>query len=187
VAAQKKWKFWNFVLWQRFGGAVAPEPWPSGGIFLQFLILRQKLSGDMKNHRRSLSSFWDINGQTFGSSENQKIGEKSAKSQNADLCRKFITGWKWMNFGTVVEGHDGYKISKISEWEILVTHLNNFWSSQLWPQISQKSAPKNFWDFCPKWPRRGCRTRKWPKTGTGSSFRRHFNEKTIFLGFCGDF
>jgi len=26
----------------------------------------------------------------------------------------------------MLEGHNGCKISKISEWEILVTHLNNF-------------------------------------------------------------
>jgi len=46
--------------------------------------------------------------------------EKSAKSQNAaNLCRKFITERKWMNFGMLVEGHkeghNGCKISKISE------------------------------------------------------------------------
>ena len=78
------------------------------------------------------------------------MNEKSAKSQNADLCRKFITEWKWMNFGTVVEGRNGWRISKISEWEILVTHLNNFWSFQLWPQISQKSAPEKFLRFLAK-------------------------------------
>ena len=129
---------------------VAPEPWPPGGMFFLILILRQKLSGDMKNGRRSLLSFWEINAQTFGSSEKRKIGQKSAKSQNADLCRKFITEQKWMNFGTVVESHNGWRISKNCEWEILVTHLNNFWSFQIWPQISQKSAPEKFLGFMAK-------------------------------------
>jgi len=52
-----------------------------------------------------------------------------------------------MNFGKLVEGHNGCKISKISEWEILVTYLNNFWIFQLWPQISQKSAPEKILRF----------------------------------------
>jgi len=30
-----------------------------------------------------------------------------------------------MNFGTMVDGHNDWRISKISEWQILVTHLNN--------------------------------------------------------------
>jgi len=101
----------------------------------------------MQNGLPSLFSFWAINAQTFGSSETRKIGQKSAKSQNADLCRKFITELKWMNFGTLVEGRNGCKISKIPEWEIFVTHLNNFWSFQIWPQISQKSAPEKFFRF----------------------------------------
>ena len=104
----------------------------------------------MKNGRRSLFSFWDINAQTFGRSETRKIGQKSAKSQNGDLCRKFITEWKWMNFGTMLEGRNGYKISKFSEHKIFVTHLNNFWIFQLWPQISRKSAPENFLRFLPE-------------------------------------
>jgi len=137
----------------------------------------------MKNHGCSLLSFWDINAQTFGSSEKRKIGEKSAKSQNGDHCRKFITERKWMNFGTMLEGHNGWRISKNCEWKILVTHLNNFWSFQFWPQISQKVPLKKFWDLWLKRPSRGWRTRIWPKTGTGSSFRRHFGEKTIFFGF----
>jgi len=90
-----------------------------------------------------LFSFWDIKAQTFGRSETRKIGQKSAKSQNGDLCRKFITERKWVNFGTVLEGHNGYKISKISEYKIL-------WIFQLWPQISQKSAPEKFLRFLPK-------------------------------------
>jgi len=44
-----------------------------------------------------------------------------------------------MNFGTFVEDHNGCKISKISEWEILLTHLNNFWIFQLWTQIKKVS------------------------------------------------
>jgi len=35
----KKWKFWNFGLWGRFRGAVAPEPLPPERILLQILIL----------------------------------------------------------------------------------------------------------------------------------------------------
>ena len=46
---------------------------------------------------------------------------------------------------------------------------------------------KNFWYFCLKRPSRGWRTRIWPKTGTGSSFRRHFVGKTIFWVFLGPF
>ena len=55
-----------------------------------------------------------------------------------------------MNFGTVVEGYNGCKISKNGEYKIFVTHLNNFWIFQLWPQISQKSAPEKFLRFVPE-------------------------------------
>ena len=137
---------------------------PSGGMFILILILRQKLSGNMKNHGRSLLSFWDINAQTFGSSEKRKIGQKSTKSQNADLCRKFISKGKWMNFGTMVEGYNRWRIFKKNrELEILVTHLNNFWIFQHWPQISQKVPLKNFWDFWLKRRGRGWKTRIWLK------------------------
>ena len=46
----------------------------------------------------------------------------------------------------------------------------------------KKVPVKNFWDFWLKQPSRGWRTRIWPKTGTGSSFCRHFGENE-FLGF----
>ena len=87
-----------------------------------------------------------------------------------------------MNFGTMEERCNSYKNVKDSEWKILVTHLNNFWIFQLWPQISPKCALENFFkDFWLKRPSRRCRTRIWPKTG--SSFGCHFGEKAITFGF----
>ena len=75
----------------------------------------------MKNGPRSLFSFRDMKAQTSMRSKSRKISQKSAKSKNAHFPRKFITGWKWMNFGTVIDGHNDRKISKNREWEILVT------------------------------------------------------------------
>ena len=54
-----------------------------------------------------------------------------AESQNADLSRKFITRRKSINFGSVLVGHKGRNISKISEFKIRVTFLNNFRIFQL--------------------------------------------------------
>ena len=46
---------------------------------------------------------------------------------------------------------------------------------------------KNFCYFWLNQPSRGWRTQIWPKTGTGSSFRRYFVEKNEFLGFSRNF
>jgi len=141
----------------------------------------------MKNRRRSWLSFWDINAQTFGRSETRKIGQKSAKSQNADLCRKFITERKWMHFGTVVEGHNCWRMSKNCEWEILVTHLNNFWNFQLWPQISQKSTPEKFLRFLPKTTKSRMENKNMAENRNRKYFSPPFCGKNEFLGFSGDF
>ena len=144
---RKKVKILKFWPLGAFLGHCRPRTMTPEGIFFQILVLRQKLSGNVKNRRRSLLSFWDINAQTSGRSETRKIGQKSAKSQNADLCRKFITERKWINFGTMIEGHNGCKMSNISEWEILVTHLNNFWFfSTLSTNISKK-FPRKFFEI----------------------------------------
>jgi len=183
-SGRAKVKILKFWLLGAFLGHCRPRTMTPEGIFFRILVLRQKLSGNVKNRRRSLLSFWDINAQTLGRSETRKIGQKSAKSQNADLCRKFITERKWINFGTMIEGHNGCKMSNISEWEILVTNLNNFWFFfNFEHKYLQKVPPKIFRDFCLKRPCRGWRTRIWPKTGTGSSFRPHFGEKNEFWGF----
>jgi len=54
---REKVKILKFWLLGAFWGIVDPEPCPPEGIFFQILILRQKLSGNMKNHGRSLFSF----------------------------------------------------------------------------------------------------------------------------------
>jgi len=43
----------------------------------------------------------------------------SAKSQNADLCREFITERKWINFGTVLEGTTAGEYQKIASGKFL--------------------------------------------------------------------
>jgi len=55
-----------------------------------------------------------------------------------------------MNFGTVVDGHNGRKLSKNRKWEIFVTLKKILWMFQLWPQISQKSASEKFLRFLAK-------------------------------------
>ena len=116
----------------------------------------------------------------------RKMSQKSAKSKNAHFPRKFITRWKWLNFGTMVDGHNGQKYQKNCEWPIFVTRLKFFWILNFDPKY-RKSAPENFCDFWLNQPSRGWRTRVWPKTGTGSSFRRHFVGKTNFWVFLGIF
>ena len=88
-----------------------------------------------------------------------------------------------MNFGTVVEGHNGWGISKNCEWEIIVTHLNNSWLFQLWPQ----SAPENFLIFLPKTTMLSVENKNMAKNRNRSSFRRHFGEKNDFGGFSEHF
>jgi len=146
-SGRAKVKILKFWLLGAFLGHCRPRTMTPEGIFFRILVLRQKLSGNVKNRRRSLLSFSDINAQTLGRSKTRKIGQKSAKSQNADLCRKFITERKWINFGTMIEGHNGCKMSNISEWEILVTNLNNFWFfSTLSTNISKK-CPRKFFEI----------------------------------------
>ena len=55
-----------------------------------------------------------------------------------------------MSFGIMIDGHNGRKLSKNREWEIVVTHLKCFWIFQIWPQISRKSAPEKFLRFLAK-------------------------------------
>jgi len=87
-----------------------------------------------------------------------------------------------MNFGTVVDGHNGHKMSKNREWEIFVT-LKKFFECFFFdfdPKYLEKGPLKNFCDFWLNQPSRGWRTRIWPKTGTGSSFCCHFVGKMNF-------
>ena len=86
----------------------------------------------------------------------------------------------------MVDGHNGHKISKNHQWPISVTHLIFFEFFNFDPKYLKKVPLKNFCDYWLNQPSRGWRTRIWPKTGTGSSFRRHFVGKTnlwVFLGF----
>jgi len=55
--------------------------------------------------------------------ERPKMSQKSAKFKNAHFVRKFVTRQKSMNFGTMVDGHRGHRISTNCEWEISVTFL----------------------------------------------------------------
>jgi len=48
------------------------------------------------------------------------------------------------------------------------------------PKYLEKVPLQNFCDYWLNQPSRGWQTRIWPKTGTGSSFRRHFVGKTNF-------
>jgi len=117
-------KFWFLrPIWGRCNPRTLTPKWD----FFAINTLGVKLSRNVKNGPRSLFSFRDMKAQTSMRSKNGKMSQKSAKSKNAHFPRKFITGWKWMNFGTVVDGHDSRKISKNREWEILVTHLKCFW------------------------------------------------------------
>jgi len=59
--------------------------------------------------------------------------------------------------------------------------------STLTPNISKKCPWKFFRDFWLNQPSQGWRTRIWPKTGTRSSFSRHFLGKTNFYVFLGIF
>ena len=52
-----------------------------------------------------------------------------------------------MNFGTVVDGYNGRKISKNCKCEILVTHLNVFEFFNFDPKYLEKVPLKNFCDF----------------------------------------
>ena len=93
-----------------------------------------------------------------------------------------------MNFGTLIEGRNGCKMSKNSELEILITHLNNVWIFQLWPQISQKSVPENFFEIC-VWNDQveGGEQEYGRKPEPEVVFAAILAKKNDFLGFSGDF
>jgi len=140
-------KFW---LLRPTWGCCSPRTLTPRWDIVAINILGVKLSGNVKNGPRRLFSFRDMKAQTSMCSKNEKMSQKSAKSKNTHFRRKFITWWKWTNFGTVVDGHNGHKVSKNREWEIFVTLKKILWMFQLWPQISKKSAPEKFLWFLAK-------------------------------------
>jgi len=77
-----------------------------------------------------------------------------------------------MNFCTVVDGHNGHKISKNREWEIFVTSKKFFEFFNFDPKYLEKVPLKFFLQLLAKSTK--------SKPGTGSSFRRHFVGKTNF-------
>ena len=115
------------------------------------------------------------------------MSRKSAMSQNADISWEFFLGTIFPIFGTVVGNHKGRNISKISEWEMYLTHLNNFWIFQLRPQIPQKLSgdPLDIIFVFDKVE--GVEYESESKTGIGSSFDRHFGQQPIFGIFLAFF
>jgi len=178
-------KFWPLrPIWGRCSPRTLTLRWDIFSINIPTV----KVSGNVKNGPRRVFSFRDIKVQTLMRSKKRKMSQKSVKSKNAHFPRKFITGWKWMNFGTMVDGHNGHRISKKSRVGNSCNSFKMFLNfSTLTPNISKKSPWKFFCDFWLNQPSRRWRTRIWPKTGTGSSFRRHFVGKTNFWVFLGIF
>jgi len=138
-------KFWLLTpIW----GCCSPRTLTPGGIFFAINILGVKLSGNVKNGPRSMFSFRDMKAQTSMRSKNRKMSQKSAKSKNAHFPRKFITGWKWMNFGTVVDGPNGHKISKKSRVGNFCNFKKNSLNvSTLTSNNLEKVPLENFCDF----------------------------------------
>ena len=81
----------------------------------------------------------------------------------------------------MVEGPNVHKISKICKWEIHVTHLNNFWIFKTLRSNFSKKSLVDFSEICGVIDQVDHGDYEYEvKTGTGSSFRRHFGEKPIF-------
>ena len=133
-------KFWFLrPIWGRCNPRTLTPRWD----FFAINTLGVKLSRNVKNGPRSLFSFRDMKAQTSMRSKNGKMSQKSAKSKNAHFPRKFITGWKWMNFGTVVDGHNGRKISKKSRVGNSCNSFKTFLNfSNFDPKYLEKVPPK---------------------------------------------
>ena len=114
------------------------------------------------------------------------LSRKTTKSKNGNLRKKFIPWWKLVNFGMSVEGHKGRVISKFGWWEIHVTHLNiflNFWTLR---SNFSKMCKGVVFEICGVIDQVDHRESEYEvKTGTGSSFRRHFGKKPKFWVFLG--
>jgi len=86
----------------------------------------------------------------------------------------------------MVEGHNGRNISKISPWEIYVTHLNIFLNFSTLRSNFSKKCQEVVFEIGGVIDQVDHRESEYEvKTGTGSSFRRHFGEKPIFWFFLG--
>ena len=107
-----------------------------------------KVIGNMKNGPRSLFSFRDMKAQTSMRSKKRKMSQKSAKSENVHFLRKFISRWKWMNFGAVVDGYNGRKMSKKMQVGNSCNSFKMFLNFlTLTPNISKKCPWKIFATF----------------------------------------
>ena len=86
----------------------------------------------------------------------------------------------------MVVGHNGRNISKISPSEVHVTHLNIFLNFLTLRSNYSKKCQGGDFEICGVIDQVDHGESEYEvKTGTGSSFRRHFGEKPIFWVFLG--
>jgi len=105
-----------------------------------------------------------------------------AKSKNANLSRKFITCQKSMNFGNMIEGIKVTKYKQFLNGKFVQLFKRIFKFFNFDSKFLKKNAPSYPIDIYIVFDKvRYEEQESEVKTGTGSSFGRHFDEKP-FLG-----